>query len=191
MKSVMFGVVALFAVGCAGSQPAVAYRSAQAPARPAPPAAVAAVSQAVSAQPIVHAPSLAAPPTPVAPPAAGAPLGAGPNADDCAHILKHLGQESQLLAARSADGSTQSLVRATTAYLDALSVIDAEHPNLHHGLKVRVATLSTWAARVGSSMLEPNAVEAEVKKDIGSFQASVDAIGEYCVPFVVVQGEES
>lgn len=191
MKSVMFGVVALFAVGCAGSQPAVAYRSAEAPARPAPQPAVAAVSKVVSAQPIAHAPSSAPPPTPVAPPAAGAPLGAGPEADDCAHILKHLGEESQLLAARTADGSSQSLVRATKAYLEAVAVVDPQHPKLHHGLKVRVATMSTWATRVGSLMLEPTVDEDEVKKDVGSFQSSVDAIGEYCAPFVVVQGEKS
>lgn len=195
MKRVMLGAVAVLAVGCAGSRPAVAFRSAEPAARPAPAlvtkAPTAIVAQAVSGQSVAHVPAPAAAPAPAAPAPAATPISGGPEAEACAHMLKHIGEASQLYEVRASAGSPESKTAAAASYLDAMIALDPKHPDLPHGLKLRIAVVSGMAAKGKSLAFDGDATEDEIAKTGEAFASSIQAVGDYCTPFVVVLGEES
>jgi hypothetical protein len=188
MKCVSIAALTLFVAGCAGSQPAVVFRSVAPPSVAAPtlvlPPPAPVVATAVAAQPVAHVPQLerqqpAAEPPPVPP---------NPLANDCAHMLKHIGESSELFQVRGSSGAADAKDRAARAYLGELEQLDATHPKLHHALKLRIAAVSGWALR--ASKIDGTTTAEDADRIADGLSGAIQAVGDYCSP-EVVEGEAS
>jgi hypothetical protein len=107
-------------------------------------------------------------------------------AEECTHMFKHLGEIKQLLQARSEGGSEQ---KAISSYLDELEALDPTHPKLHLALKLHVAKVSSRATRIKELSLDPLTTETEASNAVDNLTAAIEALGEYCAPLSLVQGD--